>query len=609
MLKRQNFLLTLLAGGWSAFLLVFFPGSFAAAGPLIDFREPLSSHVELSPQSLFTFNPANGTGTSSLFVMVDASSNGSLWLISRSGTPFQLKLDAGASPSEAISWNRLFGDAYVAVLSPNTGQLVLAVVDDSGSGQRIRVSSTIVIPNLTKDSPGTMFTGTDGNLYISTGNGQIVQVNQSLQVNGGPKPSASGSSLKAAAAPWIIPTPSGAVTPPSALNFAAGADGNIWFTESPALDVNGLPASIGKEKIGRITPTGVITEFDIPTGFAGTGSKDKTTGSYITAGPDGNVWFTEASAGKLAQITPAGVITEFKLPTQYTILGLVSGPDGNLWVKDYAGKIYRVTPSGTVTSFTIPTKSAGRDVELVPAPDGALWFVEDTQIGKITTSGMITEYTLPTPTVGGTPVYPFQLKFTSDGFGAFLQFTTNKLATFTVPVSAVSPTTTTMVEYLYRPLNYFFITSRDSDKTLLDTAAGWERTGMSFPVYTAATADAQAISRYYFDKVALRGSRGSHFYTLVSSEKAALAGLNPGNTQAPGLPYNEGIDSWAFLPAVEGVGGSCASGRNPVYRLFRGSAKFPDDPNHRFTTSLTTYNDYVRLGWDGEGVKFCVPAQ
>ena len=49
-----------------------------------------------------------------------------------------------------------------------------------------------------------------------------------------------------------------------------------------------------------------------------------------------------------------------------------------------------------------------------------------------------------------------------------------------------------------------------------------------------------------------------------------------------------------------------AAGQVPVYRLFRGS-KFPDDPNHRFTTSLAVYNQFVAQNWDGEGVAFCVP--
>jgi hypothetical protein len=94
---------------------------------------------------------------------------------------------------------------------------------------------------------------------------------------------------------------------------------------------------------------------------------------------------------------------------------------------------------------------------------------------------------------------------------------------------------------------------------------------------------------------------------LVDSEKIALATLNPNNQASPRLPYYEGIDSYAFLPVIEGIGGSCAAGQVPVYRAFRGQTRFPDDPNHRFTTSLTLYNQLVALGWDGEGVKLCAP--
>ena len=99
-------------------------------------------------------------------------------------------------------------------------------------------------------------------------------------------------------------------------------------------------------------------------------------------------------------------------------------------------------------------------------------------------------------------------------------------------------------------------------------------------------------------------SRGSHFYTLLPSEVAAVQALNPSNSPAPGKPVNEGIDSYAYLPSASGT---CATGLLPVYRLFRGNARFPDDPNHRFTTDLADYNDFVGRGWDGEGVKFCVP--
>ena len=164
----------------------------------------------------------------------------------------------------------------------------------------------------------------------------------------------------------------------------------------------------------------------------------------------------------------------------------------------------------------------------------------------------------------------------------------------------------TLTEYIYNPLNYYFLTSRDTEKAALDALPGWARTGQSFSTRSFADPGALGISRYYFDRIANNQTRGSHFYTLVNSEKTALSELNPNNLSLSRLPVNEGIDSFAFAPVIEGVGGSCAAGQTPVYRLFRGQVRFPDDPNHRFTTSLALYNQFVAAGWDGEGVKLCV---
>ncbi|MEO7254653.1 MAG: choice-of-anchor D domain-containing protein [Casimicrobium sp.] len=165
-----------------------------------------------------------------------------------------------------------------------------------------------------------------------------------------------------------------------------------------------------------------------------------------------------------------------------------------------------------------------------------------------------------------------------------------------------------MVEYRYAPLDYYFITSRDSDKATLDAASDWARTGGSFLVYATQQAGTRSITRVYFDHVARNATRGSHFYTLLDSDLVALANQNPTQSAAPGFAQNEGVDSYAFIPVVTGVGGFCGSGLLPVYRLFRGAVRFPDDPNHRFTTSVSTYNAFVAQGWDGEGVSFCVPA-
>ncbi|MHB1536539.1 MAG: Vgb family protein, partial [Acidimicrobiales bacterium] len=71
--------------------------------------------------------------------------------------------------------------------------------------------------------------------------------------------------------------------------ITAGPDGNLWFTEN------------GGDKVGRITPAGAITEYPLPTANSGPDG--------ITAGPDGNVWFTENGGNNIGKLqTPsAGV--------------------------------------------------------------------------------------------------------------------------------------------------------------------------------------------------------------------------------------------------------------------------------------------------------------
>jgi streptogramin lyase len=64
--------------------------------------------------------------------------------------------------------------------------------------------------------------------------------------------------------------------------MTVGADGNLWFGEYSF--------------IGRITPSGAVTQFPVT----------RYSGAYdVTDGPDGNVWFAEVG-GKVGYVTPAG---------------------------------------------------------------------------------------------------------------------------------------------------------------------------------------------------------------------------------------------------------------------------------------------------------------
>ena len=66
----------------------------------------------------------------------------------------------------------------------------------------------------------------------------------------------------------------------SLARITAGSDGNLWFTENEG------------NKIGRITTGGVIRETSAKSGMYPVG---------IAAGPDGNVWFAEAGANAIGQ--------------------------------------------------------------------------------------------------------------------------------------------------------------------------------------------------------------------------------------------------------------------------------------------------------------------
>jgi virginiamycin B lyase len=211
-------------------------------------------------------------------------------------------------------------------------------------------------------------------------------------------------------------TPTGTVTefPLLPLNYGSGAmtvgpDGNLWFGyDAYAATPPGVP-DVTVHGIGRITPTGVVTEFPLPTG------DDR---GALTLGPDGNLWFSydayaapppgvpDVTVYGIGRITPTGVVTEFPLPTGDGDSGaLALGPDGNLWFPE-TGKIGRITPAGAITEFPLPDASSQPGM-LTVGSDGNLWFSVRTftilqgnltsggQIGRITLTGVVTEFPLP----------------------------------------------------------------------------------------------------------------------------------------------------------------------------------------------------------------------
>jgi streptogramin lyase len=75
----------------------------------------------------------------------------------------------------------------------------------------------------------------------------------------------------------------------------------VYLVMRPAAGVTGMVS------VSFPTAPGTLAEFTIPTANAGA--------SYMTAGPDDKVYFTETTANRIAQVWPSGYINEIAVPT------------------------------------------------------------------------------------------------------------------------------------------------------------------------------------------------------------------------------------------------------------------------------------------------------
>ncbi|HTL53599.1 MAG TPA: hypothetical protein VL860_13565 [Planctomycetota bacterium] len=111
--------------------------------------------------------------------------------------------------------------------------------------------------------------------------------------------------------------------PAGCREVTVGPDGNLWYTGDKG------------NKIGKMTLTGQVTEYPVPTANAGLVG--------ITAGSDGAVWFCEIKGGKVGRCTLDGKITEIAVPVNNPQpFCLTTGPDKNIWVALQANAVMRV---------------------------------------------------------------------------------------------------------------------------------------------------------------------------------------------------------------------------------------------------------------------------
>ena len=143
------------------------------------------------------------------------------------------------------------------------------------------------------------------------------------------------------------------------------------------------------------------------------------------------------------------------------------------------------------------------------------------------------------------------------------------------------------VEYYHVAFNHYFITAFPNEIDLLDRGvfSGWQRTGRSFSVWLEDTGGMSGVCRFFSTAFA---PRSSHFYTPYADECTTVRGNR-----------NWQFEAIAFYTELPDTNGTCAFGRQPLYRLYNNGQS--GAPNHRYTTSFEVRQEMVAQGWIPEG--------
>ena len=282
---------------------------------------------------------------------ITAGSDGNLWFTEQGGSKIGRITPAGTI-TEPTGATGLPGPA---VISPGVAG-TLWFTESSAVGELAIPAGTVtqspMLPGEDVHRPGGVAVDSKGNAWVTIAQSSSTPFIAEL-ANG--RWTLAGGALAIGALPESI---------------VAGPDGNMWFAE------------VGADRIGRLNPGSTPPSSAVITLF--TPSVPGTLGN-IVVGPDGNLWTgslgTVTNPSAVLRITPAGVITAFDLPSGSTANPevIAVGPDGELWMAG-GGGLTSVSTAGVFAAYPgiLPTGDTISSIHSDPGGADALWLTDQT---------------------------------------------------------------------------------------------------------------------------------------------------------------------------------------------------------------------------------------
>jgi streptogramin lyase len=217
-------------------------------------------------------------------------------------------------------------------------------------------------------------------------------------------------------------------------NFLVTApDGNLWFAEN-GYDPDSTNTGYNGYRIGRITPSGSVTEYEIPT------LNGSPWGITVGLPGDNDLWFSEGTGYNIGRIfyQPYTFSVDVALPTNAVLVlppgttGYSGGPwtsfaEGALipnhvpssisFQTDFSSQpVYSdnfvgiaggttipqgtTLPVGTVIEYAMPTHGGIAETAIVPGPDGEIWSLHSDEINQTFPSDAFLPAPMAVPSTG-----------------------------------------------------------------------------------------------------------------------------------------------------------------------------------------------------------------